>query len=48
VTGSLEARWLRSREPVFRAEAGLEEQEFFIGTFLAVKFGVGLNSPKEP
>ncbi|MGB5188700.1 porin [Robiginitalea sp.] len=45
VSGRLEARWLRGREPVFRAEEGTKDQDFFIGASLAVKFGVGLNSP---
>ncbi|MGA9237759.1 outer membrane beta-barrel protein, partial [Robiginitalea sp.] len=48
VTGRVEARWLRGREPVFRAEGGAKDQDFFIGASLAVEFGVPLNSPKQP
>jgi hypothetical protein len=45
VTGRVEARWIRGREPLFRAEGGMKDQDFFIGASLAVEFGVRLNSP---
>lgn len=33
----LEARWMDSRDPVFRANSGLVEDNFFLGASLAVK-----------
>jgi hypothetical protein len=44
VKGRLEARWLRSQDPVFRAEGGMEAHNFFLGTSLAVEFGAFLGS----
>ena len=38
----LEARWLGSADPVFRAADGLEDSNFFIGVSLAVKMARGL------
>ncbi len=38
----LEARWLGSANPVFRAAGGLEDSSFFIGVSLAAKVARGL------
>ncbi len=44
VKGRLEARWLRSHDPIFRAEGGMEDQNIFVGASLAVEFGAFLGS----
>lgn len=38
----LEARWMGSRDPVFRAPDGTEDSSFFVGVSLAVRFARGI------